>query len=155
MNTQIAKTDKPRLTAAAVIVQDGKYLMVYEDMPMQGVVLNQPSGHIENDESLIDAVKREVLEETGHTFEPTGWLGLYPYKSPHTGNTQIRLCFVGHSLGFNPDQPLDEPIVKTAWLTRSEIEALSAEHRSPLVMKCVADAETLTALPLDRLSSSL
>ena len=54
---------KPHVTVAAVIEQDQRFLVVEEHTP-NGLAFNQPAGHLENNESLIDAVKREVLEET-------------------------------------------------------------------------------------------
>ena len=54
---------KANVTVAAVIEKDGRFLMIEESIDGQKV-LNQPAGHLERNESLLNAVKREVLEET-------------------------------------------------------------------------------------------
>ena len=59
----------PHVTVAAVIEQDGKFLLV-EEHTSQGLMFNQPAGHLEPDESLIAGVSREVLEEAARDFEP-------------------------------------------------------------------------------------
>ena len=61
-------TWKPNVTVAGIIERDGRFLLV-EEHTSQGIKLNQPAGHLEPGESLIDAVKREVLEETAFNFE--------------------------------------------------------------------------------------
>ena len=50
---------KPHTTVAAVIEQDGRYLMVEENADGK-IVYNQPAGHLDPGESLIDAVIRET-----------------------------------------------------------------------------------------------
>ena len=48
---------KPNVTVAAVIERDGRYLLV-EEAAAQGTVLNQPAGHLEAGETLLEAVVR-------------------------------------------------------------------------------------------------
>ncbi|MFM8759295.1 MAG: NUDIX domain-containing protein, partial [Methylophilaceae bacterium] len=67
---------KPNTTVAAIVHQDGKFLMVEEDTA-DGLRINQPAGHLEQGETLFDAVQRETLEETAYHFEPTELLGIY------------------------------------------------------------------------------
>ena len=55
---------KPHVTVAAVVERDGRFLLV-EEHTSNGLQFNQPAGHLEENESLIDAVKREAFEETG------------------------------------------------------------------------------------------
>jgi len=107
---------KPNVTVAAIIEQDGRFLLV-EENTSQGVKLNQPAGHLEQGETLIEAIKREVLEETAFTFEPKFATG-------------IQLWTRGE---------LDSGIIQTIWLTPKEIENASQKLRSPLVLSCVTD----------------
>ena len=58
---------KPNVTVAAIVEQDGRFLLV-EENTSQGVKFNQPAGHLEPGETLIEAIKREVLEETAFVF---------------------------------------------------------------------------------------
>ena len=62
-------TWKPHVTVAAIIEQEHRFLLV-EEQTTNGIAFNQPAGHIEPGESLIDAVQREVNEETAWQFTP-------------------------------------------------------------------------------------
>jgi ADP-ribose pyrophosphatase YjhB (NUDIX family) len=62
---------KPSVTVAAIIERDGKFLLVEEETS-DGIRFNQPAGHLDPDESLIDAVSREALEETSFDFFARG-----------------------------------------------------------------------------------
>ena len=55
---------QPDVTVATVVVDGGRLLMVEESVGGR-LVLNQPAGHLEPDESLIEAALRETREETG------------------------------------------------------------------------------------------
>ena len=54
----------PHVTVATIIEDNGRFLMV-EELAEGRAVFNQPAGHLEADESLIQAALRETLEETG------------------------------------------------------------------------------------------
>jgi len=133
------RTWKPNVTVAAVIERDGKFLLIEEETS-DGIRLNQPAGHLDPHESLEEAVIRETLEETAHEFTPTALVGMYMsrYRSARTGElvTYLRFAFCG-VVGQELDQPLDEGILRTLWLTRDEIAACRDQHRSPLLLTCV------------------
>lgn len=128
---------RPSATVAAVIERDGRFLLVEERVDGR-LVLNQPAGHLEPDESLVAACRREVLEETAHRFEPTALVGIYRWHYAPQDVTFLRFCFRGRLLG-EEDRPLDKEIVRLHWLGPEELRARRAEHRSPLVQKCVDD----------------
>ncbi|NVJ49440.1 MAG: NUDIX hydrolase [Gammaproteobacteria bacterium] len=126
------------LTVAAIIEHQGKFLMV-EETDKGAVVFNQPAGHVEPQESIIAAVKREVLEETGLTFTPEHLVGNY-FLSPATnGKHYFRFCFCGSVLAPESSQPQDPDIIATHWLSLSEITALGRQLRSGLVLQCLRD----------------
>ena len=129
----------PHVTVAAVIADDGRYLMVEEHTGQPGTVFNQPAGHLEANESLIDAAIRETLEETGYTFTPEVVTGLYRWIEPNSGKTYLRICFSGSATP--PAQPpkLDTGIVATHWLSLEELDALTPRLRSPLVRRSIED----------------
>ncbi|MGQ0547436.1 MAG: NUDIX hydrolase [Betaproteobacteria bacterium] len=141
---------KPSVTVAAVIERDGKFLLVEERIEGR-LVLNQPAGHLDPGESLADACRREVLEETAHRFEPTGLVGVYRWHYPEKDVTFLRFCFKG-TVGEAKDVPLDKEIVRLHWLTPEEIRARKAQHRSPLVQKCVEDFLAGRDFPLELFS---
>ena len=142
---------KPSVTVAAVIAKDfdgiQKFLLVEEET-RDGLKLNNPAGHLDPGESLIQACARETLEETAFNFTPTDVVGVYMSRFQR-GNlvepsgvediTYLRFAFCGELGAHVPDQALDEGIVRTIWLTADEIRGCVLRHRSPLLLKCMED----------------
>ena len=141
---------KPNVTVAAVIEQGGRYLLVEEASP-RGPVLNNPAGHLDAGESLVEAVVREVLEETACVFTPTHLVGVYLARSAASDITYLRFAFTGSVGAPEPGRALDAGILRTLWLTPDEIEAERARHRSPLLAKGIADHRTGRRYPLELL----
>ncbi len=132
---------KPAVTVAAVIEQQGRYLLV-EERTAAGLQLNTPAGHLEPGESPQAGAVREALEETGRLFAPSALLGVYLAASTDAQGqpaTWLRLAFCGTAGEPEPARRLDQGIVRTLWLTPAEIEASRSRHRSPLVWRCVQD----------------
>lgn len=75
---------KPNVTVAALIERDGRFLLVEEETE-DGLRLNQPAGHLDEGESLIDACAREALEETAWQFTPVALVGIYQWPRPRPG----------------------------------------------------------------------
>jgi len=103
------------------------------------MTLNQPAGHLESGESLIDAVIRETQEETAWTLEPSELIGIYRWQHPENNDTYIRYCFTGSASNFNPNQKLDDDIHQALWLNKQQLLARQADFRSPLVLDCLND----------------
>jgi len=141
---------KPNVTVAAVVERDGKFLLVEEETA-QGVRFNQPAGHLEADESILDAVTREVLEESAYHFVPQHLLGIYRWHSAESDTTYLRFAFTGMIAGHEAGRPLDEGILRAVWLAPDEIRSTQAHHRSPLVLRCVDDYLGRKRYPLDLL----
>jgi 8-oxo-dGTP pyrophosphatase MutT (NUDIX family) len=134
---------QPDVTVATLVVRDGCLLCV-EERANGGLVLNQPAGHLEPDESLVDAAVRETLEETGWQVRVTHLVGAYQWKAPLDadgggGRHYLRFAFAAEPLQELPGHALDEGIVRAVWLTPSELQAQADRHRSPLVWQAVAD----------------
>jgi len=145
---------KPDLTVAAIIEREGRFLLVEERIRGQRV-FNQPAGHVEDRETLLDAVIRETLEETAWHFAPEHLLGIYLWRAPGSGRTTLRLAFIGSVADHDPARALDPPILATHWLTRQEIQSRTSALRSPLVLRCIEDYLSGRRLPLAAASSSL
>ena len=142
---------KPNTTVAAIAEQDGRFLLVEEKINGK-LVFNQPAGHLEQGETLIDAVKREVLEETAWEFEPEALVGVYLYPNPHRQDiSYLRFCFYGHCIREHTGQTLDEGVLRAAWLSLEEIEKEQNRLRSPMVSRCIADHLNGNRFPLDLL----
>lgn len=145
---------KPRVTVAAVIERDNRFLLVEEETP-RGLQFNQPAGHFEKNEDLIAAVKREVNEETAWHFEPEHLISVQLWRKNPELPTFIRVCFSGRCHSHNPDQQLDEGIVAAHWLTRDEIAAQQHRLRSPLVLISVDEYLNGHLYPLSLIKSFL
>ena len=141
---------KPNVTVAAVIERDGKFLLVEEKIT-DGVCLNQPAGHLEADESILDAVTREALEEPAYHFVPQYLVGIYRWHSIKSDTTYLRFAFAGAITGHEINRPLDTGILQAIWLTPDEIRATQARHRSPLILRCMEDYLENRRYPLDLL----
>lgn len=98
-------------------------------------VLNQPAGHLEKNENLLQAIEREVLEETAHIFKPEYLVGIYHWTDA-SDQTYVRFCFAGNALELT-SQALDPDILETLWL---DLESIKKDRlRSPMVMQCLND----------------
>lgn len=143
----------PRVTVAAVVEHEGKFLLVEEDTgQVDHTVFNQPAGHLEAGESLINAVIRETLEETGYDFTPTELIGIYRWIEPDSGDTFLRVCFTGRLGRHYPDHPLDDGIVGPRWLSPQQLSQLGTSLRSPLVQRCIDDYSAGHRYPLSLLA---
>lgn len=135
---------KPSVTVAAVIEQNGRFLLV-EEQTSDGLRLNNPAGHLEPGESPDQGCSREVLEESAHVFTPTSLVGIYlsrfQRQRPHGQEdiTYVRLAYAGTLGELIAGRALDTGIVRAVWLTADELRASSAQHRSPLVLRCMED----------------
>lgn len=128
---------QPDVTVATVVVDAGRLLMVEETVAGR-LVLNQPAGHLEPDESLLEAALRETREETGWEVRLTAFVGAYQWKA-ESGRHYLRFAFAAEPVEHDQSRRLDEGIVRALWMTPSELQAAQARHRSPLVWQTVAD----------------
>jgi len=143
---------RPSATVAAVIERDGRFVLV-EELQDGRRVLNQPAGHLDPGETIIDACVREVLEETAHRFQPTALVGIYRWVYAPADVTFIRFCFSGKLLG-TVERALDQEILGLHWLTPGELRAKGSMHRSPLVQQCVDDYVAGRNFPIEVLSKT-
>jgi phosphatase NudJ len=150
---------KPSVTVAAIIEKGGKFLLVEEHTP-EGLRLNNPAGHLEQGESLVQACERETLEETAHHFAPTALVGAYMarFTRPLAQGTQdityLRFAFCGTLGAHAPERAAGmagEGIVRTLWMTPDELRASPERHRSPLLLRCIEDYLGGQRLPLSAL----
>jgi len=154
---------KPSVTVAAVIERDGKFLLVEEHTP-EGLRLNNPAGHLDPGESLVQACVRETLEETAFTFAPSDLVGIYmsrfqrnlPSAGPNGALediTYLRFAFCGTLGEWDANRSLDTGIVRTLWLSPDEVRQTQHHHRSPLLLQCMEDYLRGQRLPLHSLTT--
>ncbi|MEP6593534.1 MAG: NUDIX hydrolase [Acidobacteriota bacterium] len=143
MSEPNTRTWQPDVTVAAVVVRDGRLLCVEEEAN-GAIVINQPAGHLEPDETLLDAAVRETVEETGWQVRVTTFIGAYQWTAPGAGQGGsgrhfLRLAFAAEPLAFDAGRTLDNGIIRALWMTPGELQDARARHRSPLVWRVVAD----------------
>ena len=129
---------RPDLTVAAIVERDGQFLFV-EERAGSRMVFNQPAGHVERGEQLVDAVVRETLEETAWTFHPQALVGVYVWEHPEKQRTFVRFAFCGRVGSHDPHRSLDRGIQRAIWMSRDQLLARSARLRSPMVTRCIDD----------------
>jgi 8-oxo-dGTP pyrophosphatase MutT (NUDIX family) len=126
------------VTVAAVIQHQGRFLLVEEETE-DGARINQPAGHLEPDESILEGAVRETLEESAYEFSPTGLVGVYHWRHPTKGVTYVRFALCGDLGRHHARRALDQGILRALWLAPHELRACAPSHRSPLVLRCVED----------------
>lgn len=151
MNYRSGRLWQPDVTVATVVARDGRLLMIEESVGGEKV-LNQPAGHLEPDESLLEAACRETLEETGWEVALSAFIGAYQWTSPRDGRHFLRMAFAADPVHHHEQRPLDEGILRAVWMTPAELAAESARHRSPLVWRVAEDYLSGRRLPLQALA---
>ena len=147
---------KPSVTVAGIIENDGKYLLVEEHTP-NGLMFNNPAGHLDPNESPMRACVREVLEETAYHFTPTALVGIYLSRflkqatvdTPAQDITYLRFAFTGVLGAHEANRALDDGIVRTLWMSIEEMQATQARHRSRLLLRCAQDHARGQRFPLE------
>lgn len=139
----------PHTTVATVVERNGTYLMVEEDKGGPHTVFNQPAGHLEAGETLVEAALRETLEESAWQVRLCGYLGLY-INTAASGITYHSHTFLAIA-ERECDVALDVDIVAAHWLTFDALEALERRQRlrSPIVMARLRDARAGRRFPLE------
>lgn len=132
-----AGASPPHVTVATVVAHAGALLFIEEESP-HGLVLNQPAGHLEAGESLLDAAVRETLEESAWMVRLTHLVGIYQWRAPD-GSEFVRVGFAAEPISHHPERALDTGILRALWLTPTQVRAERARLRSPLVEALVDD----------------
>jgi 8-oxo-dGTP pyrophosphatase MutT (NUDIX family) len=120
----------PRVTVATIVERNGQFLFV-EERILDRLVLNQPAGHLDPHETLIQAAERETLEETGWRVRIDALVSIDQLETP--SRAFLRFAFAATALEHDPSQPLDQGIERTLWLSPAELDARRDDHRSDLV----------------------
>jgi ADP-ribose pyrophosphatase YjhB (NUDIX family) len=144
-----AGTPRPHVTVATLVARDGRVLLVEEESP-EGLVLNQPAGHLEAGESLAEAAVRETLEESAWHVRLTHVVGLYQWRTP-AGQEFLRVGFAAEPVAHAPHRPLDAGIHRALWLTPAQLRDERQRLRSPLVEALLDDWLAGSCFPLSML----
>jgi len=121
-----AYPDRPFLAVSAAIIRDGKVLVVRRARPPAKGIYTMPGGVVESGETLIEAVKREVREETGLDIEPVALAGhreaMMRDKEGRVERHFVVLCFASLWLGGEP--VLNDELSEAEWRTPAELQTL-------------------------------
>jgi 8-oxo-dGTP diphosphatase len=126
VNDLRAFPDRPYLAVSAAIIDHGKVLIVRRARaPMQGIS-TLPGGVVESGETLIEAVVREVREETTLTIEPATLAGYREMITRVSGGRTERhfviLCFAARLISGTPTP--NEEIDEIRWCRPEELGGL-------------------------------
>ena len=149
----MSKLWTPHATVAAIVENEGRFLIIEEHAGFEHPVFNQPAGHIEENETIAAALCRETLEESGWHVEPQYLVGIYIYKAPN-GVIYHRYCIHAKALHQEPDAILDDGIIAAHWFTLEELKT-NAKLRSPLVLTSIEDYLAGKHYPLTLISEHL
>jgi 8-oxo-dGTP pyrophosphatase MutT (NUDIX family) len=139
--------EMPHLTTAVIVEQNGSILMVNEiDNGING--WNQPAGHVEPGESLLDAAVREALEETQYQVRLTSIVGIYQSIHPKTGIHYLRVCFTADRPEWVENSARDTDILAVDWLPLDQLMAGQYPVRSALVTQALVDYQAGERYPL-------
>jgi|ERR1700677_638164 8-oxo-dGTP diphosphatase len=137
---------RPYLAVSAAIFRDGRVLIVRRAEPPARGLYTLPGGVVELGETLVEAVTREIHEETGLEIEPHGLAG-YRQLIARDGSGRIERHFV--ILPFAArwlagEIALNDELAEGRWL---EPEALSGLKTTEGLTDIVAAAaEVIAAL---------
>lgn len=120
----------------AIIERGGKILLVKETKKTARGKWSHPAGWLEVGENPMDAVKREVKEESGFDFEPKHILGVYSLlkKEANAIHHSIKLIFIG-DISDKEVAELANDVSETDWFLPEEIEKMDSKTLRDLDIK--------------------
>lgn len=114
------------IISGCLVVKDNKILMVKEAKKKCYGQWNFPAGHVEDNETLMEAAIREVYEETGCKVKLTGVLPIISVKMDD-GEVRLMVRFVAdiveENIKFNEEEILD-----VQWLDIDEVKNMTEKE---------------------------
>lgn len=137
--------------ALAVVRLGHRFLLTQERK--YGSTWSIPGGRVEPGETLVDACRREVVEETGVPVQLHGILRVE--HTPAAGSARVRIVFLASPLDDTPPKSVaDDESLQARWLTLPEIATLPLRG-SDLRALLESVATGRPAYPLDLLGREL
>lgn len=113
------------IIAGCLIVRNSKVLMVQEAQKKCYGKWNFPAGHVDENESIIDAAIREVYEETGCKVKLTGLLPICMASGKNGDRLMVRFTadVIDENIKFDTEEILD-----VKWIDINDIKNMSKEE---------------------------
>ncbi|WP_386695388.1 NUDIX hydrolase [Lonepinella sp. MS14435] len=147
---------KPNVTMAVVVHCNGKFLFV-EEVEYGKKTLNQPAGHLEKGETILQGASRELYEETGIKAEMQSLLKIYQWHAPRSQTDYLRFVFCLELNECLQITPHDSDITRGLWLTLDEFNDYIQQdgqcERNPLVIQALQDYLSKERYPLSILTA--
>ncbi len=150
------RVKSPRIAVRAVIVHDERVLLVNAWPGASSTLLCAPGGGVETGTSLMENLRREVLEETGLEVEVGAPCLVNEFHDPKTGFHQVDVffrCFLINGAEIEADwQDPEEVVNRHVWARQEDFTALRVK---PDALQNVAfgDASAFTYDPLEEIVS--
>lgn len=145
-----SKNIKIHVVAGAVLERDGEFLLVQEAQAICRGKWNLPAGHVDANETLTEAVKREVYEESGFVVEPTGICQVGCHKNPNLISTAtiFTVKIISGEIKYDPKE-----ILNVRWFSYEEIVAMQDQLRNKnLILDAIKNTQNGIVAPLAILS---
>lgn len=119
--------DRPWLAVSAVIIRGGEFLLVRRARPPMQGLFTLPGGGVESGESLVEAVRREVREETGLTIEPGALAGTREVIArDDAGRVERHFVILAFAARWIAGEPrLNEELAEARWVRPAALRDLS------------------------------
>ena len=128
-----------RNSAKALILHDGK-LLLNKCVSRLGVYYALPGGGQHDGELLTEAVRREVMEETGLTVEPIRLSAVFERVTDgHESNINAHKMYFVFLCRYLSDIPAKEPVEKDAYQVGMEWIPIEEARKASLFPKVIRD----------------
>lgn len=114
----IVPTTKNYIVGVGAIVLDEGQLLVIKDRFSTGYKL--PGGHIDKNESIKDAIKREVYEETGINIEFESIVNIGHFRNGQFGESNLYIVCTAKALSKNIAINDSSEIAEARWINPME-----------------------------------
>ena len=146
------RSDFVTTIACGVICEENRKILMVREFKEGRYVWNQPVGHLNPGESLIETAIRETYEETGLIVNPTSLVGVYLWQV-NDKRAALRFCFTAQVVGGELAPRDTGEITLAKWLSRNEIMQAEVDFRTPITKQCLEDYFAGRRYPLEVLIS--
>ena len=121
-----AYPDRPFLAVSAAIIRDGRVLVARRARGPAYGIWTMPGGVVEAGETLIEALIREIAEETAMVVEPVALAGYRDVvvrdDDKRVSRHFVIMCFAARWISGEPQ--LNEELAEARWLKPEELAGL-------------------------------